>query len=395
MAIGKVRTYWINECAIRVMRIRILHGIIVILLCSLPAFSEGIPPREETLNSMLLANDYFVKKYPDPRDSTFVKTMRPSNIWTRAVYMEGLMALHSIYPLPEFYDYAYKWADHHKWGLDKGPVTRHADNQCCGQTYIDLYNICPDDPKKIKDIKLSIDMMVNTPQNDDWWWVDAIQMSMPVFAKLGKLTGDCGYYEKMWEMYSFTRDKIDGRGLFNRETGLWYRDKRFMPPHYKEPSGADSYWSRGNGWAYAALARVMDIIPPSAPHYADYRKDFLKMTGAIEKVQREDGFWNVSLHDPTMNGGKEGTGTALFVYGLAWGVNNGVLDREKYMPMAVKAWNALVKDCMHPDGALGYMQGRSNSTRAGLPLDYYTIHEPEDFAVGCFLLAGSEIYKLK
>ena len=79
----------------------------------------------------MLANDYFVRKYPDPRDSTFVKTLRPSNIWTRAVYMEGLMALHAIYPLPEYYDYAYTWADHHKWGLDKGPVTRHADNQCC------------------------------------------------------------------------------------------------------------------------------------------------------------------------------------------------------------------------------------------------------------------------
>lgn len=356
--------------------------------------SQEMPEQQETLKHMLLVNNYFVTKYPDPCQPTFVQTLRPSNIWTRAVYFEGLMALHAVYPLEEFYQYALKWAEFHQWGLDKGAITRHADNQCCGQTYIDLYNICPDDPRKIRDIKLSIDMMVNTPQNDDWWLVDAIQMSMPVFAKLGKLTGDPAYYDKMWELYSYTRDCHGDHGLYNRKDMLWYRDKRFAPP-YKEPNGKDCYWSRGNGWAYAALARVMNIISPKEKHYKDYRKDFLQMSKAIKRCQREDGFWNVSLHDPGNFGGKEGTGTALFVYGLAWGIRNGILNRDEYLPMTLKAWNALVKDCMHPNGALGYMQGRSNSPKAGQPLTYDCIHEPEDFAVGCFLLAASEIYKLK
>lgn len=367
---------------------------IIVFFNFLALNSQQIPKQEETLKHMLLANNYFMVKYPDPCQPTFVQTLRPSNIWTRAVYFEGLMAFHAIYPQKEFYDYALKWAEFHKWGLDKGTVTRHADNQCCGQTYIDLYNICPDDPNKIKDIKLSIDMMVNTPQNDDWWWVDAIQMSMPVFAKLGRLTGEQSYYDKMWDLYSFTRNHHGDKGLYNRKDGLWYRDKRFAPP-YKEPNGRDCYWSRGNGWAYAALARVMNLIPRKDKHYKDYLKDFLQMSKAIKLCQREDGFWNVSLHDPGNFGGKEGTGTALFVYGLAWGIRNGVLDRDEYLPMTLKAWNALVKDCMHPNGALGYMQGRSNSPKAGQPLTYDCIHEPEDFAVGCFLLAASEIYKLK
>ena len=42
------------------------------------------------------------------------------------------------------------------------------------------------------------------------------------------------------------------------------------------------------------------------------------MSKALKKCQREDGFWNVSLHDPTNFGGKETSGTALFVYGMAW-----------------------------------------------------------------------------
>lgn len=372
------------------------HLIYILLggLLPLALQAQPLPDREETLHQMQLANQYFTSIYPDPCQPTLVHTLRPSNIWTRSVYFEGLMALHAIYPCREFYDYAMKWAEFHQWGLDKGTITRHADNQCCGQTYIELYRICPDNPIKIRDIKLSIDMMVNTAQNDDWWWVDAIQMSMPVFAKLGHLTGEQKYYDKMWRIYSFTRDSHGPSGLFNKEVGLWYRDKRFAPP-YKEPNGADCYWSRGNGWAYAALVRVMDEIPPTEKHYQDYCNDFLQMTKAISLCQREDGFWNVSLHDPTHFGGKEGTGTALFVYGLAWGIRKGLLDRDTYLPMTLKAWNALVKDCLHPNGALGYMQGRSNSPKAGLPLTYDTIHEPEDFAVGCFLLAGSEIYKLQ
>lgn len=127
---------------------------------------------------------------------------------------------------------------------------------------------------------------------------------------------------------------------------------------------------------YAALARVMNLIPRKDKHYKDYLKDFLQMSKAIKLCQREDGFWNVSLHDPGNFGGKEGTGTALFVYGLAWGIRNGILDRDEYLPMTLKAWNALVKDCMHPNGALGYMQGRSNSPKAGQPLTYDCIHEP-------------------
>lgn len=351
-------------------------------------------PREKVLSQMELANSYFMKKYPDPTAPTFVAWWRPSNIWTRAVYFEGLIALHQIDPMPEFYNYAIKWAEFHKWGLDKGPFTRHADDQCCGQTYIDLYNICPDDPVKIKDIKACIDMMVNTPQNNGWYWIDAIQMAMPVYTKLAKLTGDSRYTEKMWDMYEFSRNKHGANGLFNPKDGFWWRDKDFDPP-YTTPNGKQCYWSRGNGWVFAALARVMNNLPKSDPHFKDYRADFIRMAKAIKKYQREDGFWNPSLVDPDDCGGKEGTGTALFTYGLAWGIRNGILKENDYLPVVLKAWNALSRESLHPNGALGYMQGRSKSPKDGLPLEYNVIHEPEDFALGCFLLAGSEMYKLE
>lgn len=98
------------------------------------------------------------------------------------------MALYSVYPRDDYYKYAVDWSNYHEWGFRNGTTTRNADDYCASQTYIDLYNICPD-PERIRKVKANIDMLVNTPQVNDWWWIDAIQMGMPVFAKLGKLTG--------------------------------------------------------------------------------------------------------------------------------------------------------------------------------------------------------------
>ncbi|MDR0575136.1 MAG: glycoside hydrolase family 88 protein [Tannerella sp.] len=361
---------------------------------SIPASAQQLPDRREVLKTLILTNDYFMKKYADYTwPSHRGGVMRPSNIWTRAVYYEGLMALHTIYPLPEYYDYAYNWGKFHEWGFRRGNTNRNADNQCCSQVYIDLYNLCPD-PNVLKNVIINTNMFLNTPQNDDWTWIDAIQMSMPVFSKMGKLTGDQRYFDKMWAMYHHIRN-IEGKtGLYNPKDGLWWRDKNFVPP-YKEPNGEDCYWSRGNGWVYAALARILEDIPQNETHRADYVADFLAMSKALIKCQREDGFWNVSLHDPNNYGGKETTGTALFVYGMAWGINHGILDRKTCLPVVLKAWDAMCKEAVHPNGFLGYVQGTGKEPKDGQPVTYDKEPDFEDYGLGCFLLAGTEIYKLK
>jgi rhamnogalacturonyl hydrolase YesR len=353
---------------------------------------QQIIDRKDVLRKMILANDYFMNKWPDPGKSIITNRERPSNIWTRAVYYEGLMALHQIYPKKEYYEYAVAWGEFHKWGMRDGNTTRNADNHCCGQTYIDLYNIDPK-PERIMNIKICMDMLINTPQNDDWSWIDAVQMGMPVLAKLGALYNDNRYFEKMYQMYMYTKTKHGGNGLYNPKDGLWWRDKDFVPP-YKEPNGEDCYWSRGNGWVFAALARVLDIIPKNAPHRDEYIKTFKKMAVALKKIQRDDGFWNVSLHDPNNFGGKETSGTALFVYGMAWGINNGILKRNEYLPVIVKAWNAMANESVHENGFLGYVQGTGKEPKDGQPVTYDNVPDFEDYGLGCFLLAGSEVYKI-
>ena len=362
------------------------------LFCFMQLQAQKTPSKSSVLKVMKSTNQYFMKTWPDPGLAIKTNIVRPSNIWTRAVYYEGLMGLHSVKPHKDYYDYAVDWGVKHNWGLRGGVPTRNADNQACGQTYIDLYNI-DQQPERIKDIKASMDLMMKSGKIDDWSWIDALQMGMPVFAQLGVLYKDNAYYEYMYKMYMHSKN-VEGGGLYNAQEGLWWRDKDFVPP-YKEPNGKNCYWSRGNGWVVAALVRVLDIMPKDAPHRDEYLKTYQEMLAAVVPLQRTDGFWNVSLHDADHFGGKETSGTALFVYGMAWGINNGFISSATYKPVLVKAWNAMVKDAVQKDGSLGYVQGTGKEPKDGQPVTVSSRPDFEDYGLGCFLLAGTEVSKMK
>lgn len=354
-----------------------------------------LPNKKEVLETAERANQYFMNKWPDTGKEIVGKKVWPSNLWTRAVYYEGLIALYKVDPKKEYYDYAMSWSEKHNWNMMRDTYTRNADNQACSQTYLDLYEIDgKKNPERIKFVKASIDSMMATNKVDDWWWIDALQMGMPIFTKLGRMTGEKKYFDKNYEMYAFTKYKHGGNGLYNPKDKLWWRDKSFVPP-YKEPNGEDCYWSRGNGWVVAALARTLEDTPKSDPHYQEYLQDYKDLLSALLPIQREDGFWNASLHDPTNFGGKEMTGTALFVYGMSYGINNGLIDKKTYLPVVIKAWNAIAKDSVQPNGFLGWVQGTGKEPKDGQPLSVSKEPDFEDYGLGCLLLAASEVYKLK
>ena len=372
---------------------KFLMLLVITLVAASFTKAQQLPAKSEIMAKMVVANSYFMNKWPDPGQVIINDKTRPSHIWTRAVYYEGLVALYQLNPDKAYYDYAVAWGESHQWGLNGGIQVRNADNQCCGQTYIDLYLI---DKKheRIKDIKASIDLMIASDKIDDWTWIDALQMAMPVYAKLGVLYNDNRYYERMYQMYMTSKTVLGGKGLYNPKDNLWWRDKDFVPP-YKEPNGQDCYWSRGNGWVVAALVRVLEVMPKNAPHRKDYQETYEKMMKALIPIQRTDGFWNASLHDPNNFGGKELSGTALFAYGMAWGINNGMLSKRKYLPVITKAWNGMVNEAVHANGFLGHVQGTGKQPSDSQPTSYDRVPNFEDYGLGCFLLAGSEIYKLK
>ena len=356
----------------------------------LPMSAQNAQP-QPVLDAARSVNNYFMKKYADPTEPTFVKKIRPSSLWTRAVYYEGLMALYEIDKNPAYIDYTDRWANFHKWTPRNGTSTCDADDQCCSQTYLDRFVMTGDSAM----LKPTIENLQKQMQTKiGWWtWIDAIQMAMPVYAQMYKITGDRKYLEHGMKMYRWSRNECGG-GLFNEKgDGLWWRDADYVPP-YKEKDGKDCYWSRGNGWVLAAYVRVMNQLSPKDKIYKEVKKDFLTMCNGLAKCQREDGFWNVSLVSPTTYGGKETTGTALFLYGIAWGLQKGYLKEKVFRPIADKAWAAMAKDAVHADGFLGWVQGTGKDPSAGQPVTYTKVPDFEDYGIGCFLLGAAEYYKL-
>jgi rhamnogalacturonyl hydrolase YesR len=354
---------------------------------------------------MQRANAWFMNQHPDP--GAPAPGDRPSNLWTRAVYYEGLMALYQLDPEPAFKQYAVDWGSANNWGLRNGVMSDNADAQCAGQTYIDLYQLDgSSNPERIADIQASLDLMVSAADTGAWTWIDAIQMSMPTFARLGALTGDSAYYDQMWGLYSHTRN-TEGGGLFDEATGLWWRDADYAPggTYTQSPNGIDIYWSRGNGWVIAALARVLDKLPAGDAHRSQYEQDLQAMASALVPLQRDDGFWNTSLLDPMHcaakglpdEDGPETSGTALFAFGIGWGIRNGLLSESDYGAPLLRAWDALSQTALHDDGFLGYVQSTGAEPcdpdgERGLGADITPNFD--DYGVGCFLLAGSELAKL-
>ena len=348
---------------------------------------------QDVLNVIRKANNYFMQKYEDPTLPTFVKKERPSNLWTRAVYYEGLMALYEIDHNQCYLDYTDKWANFHKWSPRNGIKSTDADDQCCGQTYVDIYQQTGSkDEYKIRPIIQNLDNQMSTGKMTYWTWIDAIQMAMPLYAQIYKVTGERKYIDYAMQMYRWTRNECGG-GLFNRKTGYWWRDKDFVPP-YQEKDGNYCYWSRGNGWVYAALVRVMNLLPKNDQYYKELKKDYLSMSKAFLRCQRDDGFWNVSLISPTTFGGKELTGTSLFLYGMSWGIRKGLLKSKQYRHSCDKSWKAIQDECVHEDGFLGYVQGTGKEPKDSQPVTYTKVPDFEDFGTGCFLLGTTEYYRL-
>jgi rhamnogalacturonyl hydrolase YesR len=354
--------------------------------------SSMYPSATDVLQVLARVNQQFADKWPNPGMPIVVGgTSRESNIWTRAVYYEGLLNLYGVDPKPAYKDYAIAWGTAHGWHLrNDDSTTTNADNQCAGQAYIDLYNLDgAKDAARIAAIQTSVDGMVSGKVADVWTWVDAIQMSMPVFARFGALYPTGGYFEAMYALYSYPKKTL---GLYNTTDHLWWRDANWKTQ--KSPNQKQVYWSRGNGWVFAALARTLDLLPATDPHRAEYQQDFTDMAGALRTIQRPDGFWNPNLGDPDHFGGPESSGTALFVYGMAWGIRQGLLDDASYGPVIAHAWKSLVETAVRADGFVGFLQSTGDDPSDGQPLTADKVPDFEDYGVGCVLLAGGELAKL-
>ncbi len=272
-------------------------------------------------------------------------------------------------------------------GFRPGPLPRFADDHVCMQAYFPLYPLF-DMPEAIEYATKAVDIMVNDPKpgREDWWWCDSLFMAPPVFAGLTAVTGDkkyLNYMDRAWW------DAVEN--LFDPETNLYYRDKRYIPnldgTELREANGEKVFWSRGIGWVLAAVPRILAHMPSDYPTRQRYIEMYCALASEVIKYQQEDGFWRTSLLDPKSFPAPESSATSLFCYGLAWGIEQGYLDRATYLPIVHKAWSAL-ESCIHDNGMIGWVQ-----LPAFNPRDVKFEHNI-DYGAGTFLLAATAVLAL-
>ncbi|MFI7387789.1 glycoside hydrolase family 88 protein [Streptomyces sp. NPDC049813] len=343
----------------------------------------ALPSRGEIVAVLRRVAYHWIGAHGDPGD----------NLWANATFFSGLLALHRLTGDARYLAYARTWAERHDYALNGGVTTRHADNQCAAQAYLDLYAAEPE-AAKLTALEADLHRMTYTDQpdkNDDWWWDDALHMAMPPFARLGVLRADPAYAQKMHRLYTHTKHAEGGPGLYDETTGLWYRDKRFLPGGIVAPSGKPVLWSRGNGWVAGGHTKTLKALPASHPDVPEYRAALTRLVTAAAAVQRPDGFWNVNLADPTHLPGPETSGTSFLLYGTAYALRAGLVGRAALLPVAARAWRGLVTTAVHPDGFLGYVQKVGDRPESSQPVTY---DSTADFGVGGFLLAGTELAAL-
>jgi rhamnogalacturonyl hydrolase YesR len=355
-----------------------------IALVSGSGFAQSLPSKSEVIETMVLVNDHWI-----------LNNGLGDADWDPAVYYTGNMSFYQLYPDDYYLDRALQWANSRSWNLEGN---RH-NKLCAGQTYINLYSIQPIE-SRIASTRSEINYQIDYEEDDLWFAVDANYMAMPTFAWMAKLDGDDPVmYEMMWALHHHNKDVRGGTGLYDDVAHLWYRDDEFIYPLEKSPNGAKVFWSRGNGWIFGALVRVLQTLPEGNSHQDEYIQNFQDMAAALKEVQQPSGFWHVNLDDPihvvsinsSWRDGPETSGTAFFTYGIAWGIYNGYLDKNTYLPVVADAWNAMVANSVHSNGRLGYVQGIGLRPESSQPIGD---NSTADFGVGAFLLAGTEVAKL-
>jgi rhamnogalacturonyl hydrolase YesR len=288
-------------------------------------------------------------------------------------------------------------------------IQYHADDSSAGHAYLQLYDLDPTLPTdknyrykvgKSAGIQTRMDYVISNPNNltgrKIWWWADAYFMAAPNLAHLAKITGDPKYAAALDSMYWDSASY-----LFSPEDNLFFRDDKYFPG---QPLGSTAHgnrvvWARAQGWTIAALAEILTYLPTSDPQYGNFVAQFQSLAASAKACQQPSGLWHTSLDDsndgypgagfptPGLVDGDESSGSSFLLYGLAWGINNGLLSSATYGNVVKNGWIAL-QSKIQPNGSLGYSEIVGQAPAEVQPTD------TTDFGSGAFALAGLEVNAL-
>ena len=214
---------------------------------------------------------------------------------------------------------------------------------------------------------------------DRWCWADALFMAPRAWVQMTNITGDPKYLEYADQEFWAAADY-----LFSDKYGLFFRDSRYFD--LKSDNGEPVFWGRGNGWVFAAIPLIIDELPKDHPSRPRYIELYKKNAAALLKLQTSEGYWPASLMDPDKVKTPEISGTGFITFGLAWGVNKGILTQPEAPEIVEKGWFAIEK-AIAEDGRVNWVQ------HVGKSPDPVKKTDSQLYGTGAVLLAASEMVK--
>lgn len=212
-------------------------------------------------------------------------------------------------------------------------------------------------------------------------WLDDMFMSIPALANMGALTREMKYYNEATNQIRLfaSRMFVDESNLFRHG---WVEGMQEHPAFF---------WGRANGWAFLTLSEVLDVLPESHPDRPFVLDLFRKHAKGLAACQSGNGFWHqlVDRNDSY----EETSATAIYVYGMAHGINKGWLDPMVYGPVAQLGWHA-VSSVINDKGEV---TGTCVGTGMGFDPAFYYYRPVNTYAAhgyGPVIWAGSEMIRM-
>ncbi len=305
-------------------------------------------------------------------------------IWTSSALYTGYMALWRSTGDAKYHEAMLATAKKFDW--KERSQHSNADDDAIGQMYLELYLDKQNDQKDKSwiqptedDLDSVIEWKTLTPGDTKipWWWCDALFMAPPVWAKMYSATGEHKYIDYLDENFQKTYEL-----LYNKQEHLYARDATYVGK--TEPNGKPMFWSRGEGWVMAGIARTYDLLPANDPRKPFYATQLKEMATRVAGLQGTDSLWHAGLLDPDYYKLPEISGSAFFTFAMAWGIDHGLLDAKTFRPVVEKAWAGMLTH-IYADGRLGCIQ------QTGAEPAFYRPTASYDYGIGAFLLAGSEL----
>jgi unsaturated rhamnogalacturonyl hydrolase len=353
----------------------------LLLFSFLPGSARAVE-RDQIIATMEKAADWQLRQFPD---ETYLPIDSPHG-WSEAVFWLGLTELAELRPQARYDERILALGASQQWRL--GKRIAHADDHLIGQTWL-WASANGAGAAILAPMRGQLDLLVAEQRAAKppaapvrfpkcailFCWCDALFMSPPTLAGLSRATGDGRYAD----LALAETDRAIAL-LYDPGEKLFHRDDRFLG--LKDDAGRRVFWSRGNGWVLAGLANLLRALDRNDPRAARYESLFRDMAGRVADLQRADGYWSSSMLDPDQPA--ETSGTALLVFALAWGVDEGLLDPDRFAPVVERGWAALTR-AITRDGALGGVQAIGDRPASAGPA------ESQPYGTGALLLAGAQL----